>query len=376
MRFLFAAGGTAGHIYPAVAIANQLRTWLPDCEILFVGARGKMELELVPKEGYAIKEISISNFQRKLNPKGILHNIGSVKNLITSAAAVNKILDEFAPQVVIGTGGYVCYPVLKQAAKRNVPTVLHESNVVPGLTTKRLAHVVDKMLLGVKDAEKAYAKKENITFTGIPVRKEFLQADKQKAKEKLNIKTDKPLVLSFWGSLGALHMNNAMPAFFEQLSKEQGFYHIHATGGTKARRDAMLSELHKKGITNPLDAGIDIRTFISDMPSYMAAADLVICRAGASTLAELTAVGRASVLVPSPYVTANHQTENAKVFVQNGASDMLLEKECSAHLLYETVSGRMKQAEVLAKMEQAAKALSNPKATEEIAKIVLNLAKV
>ena len=376
LRFLFAAGGTAGHIYPAIAIANQIKQWLPDAEILFVGAKGKMELELVPKEGYQIRSIPISNFQRKLNPKGILHNFGSVKNLALSSVAVKKILQEFSPQVVIGTGGYVCYPVLKEAAKRNIPTVLHESNAIPGLTTRRLAPIVDRLLLGVKGTESVYPKAKDVRFTGIPVRDAFLAGDQGKARKKLGIKSDKPLVLSFWGSLGALHMNNAMPQFFERLSKQQDFYHIHATGGSEERADALKSTLLESGIDAPEKVGIDIRPFIHDMPSVMAAADLVLCRAGASTLAELTALGKPSILVPSPYVTSNHQVENAKVFVKTGAAIMLEEKNCDGDVLFEQVRALVQKPNTLSDMSAAMKSLSNPRATEEIAEMVLSMAQI
>ena len=376
MRFLFAAGGTAGHIYPAIAIANQLKQYLPDAEILFVGAKGKMELTLVPKEGYQIRAIPISNFQRKLNPKGIWHNFGSVKNLALSSFAVKKILREFSPQVVIGTGGYVCYPVLKEAVKCKIPTVLHESNAIAGLTTRRLAPIVDRLLLGVKGTENAYPKAKDIRFTGIPVRDAFLAGDREKARKKLGIKDDKPLVLSFWGSLGALHMNNAMPAFFERLSKQQDFYHIHATGGGEEKADALKQTLLAKGIDAPEQIGIDIRSFIHDMPSYMAAADVVLCRAGASTLAELTALGKPSILVPSPYVTANHQVENAKVFVKNAAAIMLEEKNCDGDVLFEQVRTLIEKPNKLSDMAAAMQSLSNPNATKEIAEMILSIAQI
>ena len=375
MRFLFAAGGTAGHIYPAVAIANQLKQWLPTAEILFIGATGKMELDLVPKEGYPIRPIPVSNFQRKLNVKGILHNMASVKNLALSNKSVANILKEFSPDVVIGTGGYVCYPVLQQAAKRNIPTVLHESNAIPGLTTRRLAPLVSHMLLGVSGTQGAYGKAKNVTYTGIPVREAFLNTEKMAARKQLGIENDKPLVLSFWGSLGAYHMNHAMTDFFELLYGEKDFYHIHATGGGATGKEKQLEALKQRGIEKPQQAGVDIRAFIDDMPTYMAAADLILCRAGASTLAELTALSKPNILVPSPYVTANHQVENAKVFVENGASIMLEEKNCDGKVLYQEVSGLLKKPETMSQMVEKMKALSKPNATEEIGKIIMNLIK-
>ncbi|MCL2568747.1 MAG: undecaprenyldiphospho-muramoylpentapeptide beta-N-acetylglucosaminyltransferase [Oscillospiraceae bacterium] len=375
MRFLFTCGGTAGHIYPAIAVAGRIRELMPDAEILFVGARGKMETELVPREGYEIQTVQITNLQRRLSPKGILHNLGTIKNLFVSMGEAKRILKEFKPDVALGTGGYVCFPVLYQAAKLGIPTAVHESNMVPGLTTKLLASRVDRVMLGFEGAEKAYNRRDGVVYTGTPVRGAFLGLNREQARAELGIPTDKPLVVSFWGSLGASKMNLAMQELIWRNYEDQCFYQVHATGGGDAGLYAMQSALAAKGVTAPLDHGIDIRTYIYDMPKRMAAADLILCRAGASTLAELTALGKPAVLVPSPYVTHNHQEENAKALEQGGGAAMLREADAAGETLYRTVTDCLADAGRLSAMREAMKRMGNPDATEAITKIILDIMK-
>jgi len=373
MRFLFTCGGTAGHIYPAISVAGRIRELMPDAETLFVGAEGKMETELVPREGYEIRTVKITNLQRKLTVQGVLHNLKTVANLAGSAWSARRILKAFKPDVAIGTGGYVCYPVLRQAAKMGIPTVLHESNAVPGLTTRVLASKVDRMMTGFEVPEGTYKSTAHVVYAGTPVRGEFLARTKEEARAELGIPMDKPLVVSFWGSLGASHMNTAMQDFIRRACQEQTFRQIHATGGGEDGLGAMMTALRVIGVPDPLSRGVDVRAFIYDMPLVLAAADLVLCRAGASTLAELTAMGKPVVLVPSPHVTGNHQEENAKTLMRGGGAVMLRERGCTSDVLYDTVTELLADSWKLSEMAVSMREMGNPEATERIVEIVLDV---
>ena len=230
MRYLFTCGGTAGHINPAIAVAGKLRELDPECEVLFVGAKGHMEENLVPREGYEIRTVNITNISRGHNMEAVRHNIDTVKNVLTATRDAKKIIDDFQPDVAIGTGGYVCYPVLKAANERHVPTAVHESNAVPGLTTKMLAGQVDRVMLGFEESRQYYRNQKDTIVTGTPVRGEFDQYTKEEAKRQLNIPEELPLVVSVWGSLGASHMNGIMSELIREEHTEPGYRLIHATG--------------------------------------------------------------------------------------------------------------------------------------------------
>jgi len=372
MRFLFTCGGTAGHINPAIAVAGRLRELLPDSEFLFVGAEGNMEEELVPREGYDIKLVSIYSLHRSLALKEIAHNIAAVYKLQVSARQSKAIIEKFRPDVVIGTGGYVCYPVIRMAHKMGIPTLIHESNAVPGLTTKRLEGMADVIMVGFEESRGFYKNPGKVTVTGTPVRGDFLRWDKDSAKQSLNI--DRPLVVSFWGSLGARHMNE-VTADFIRLNWENGFFtHIHATGNGEEGISKMRSMLAERGVSGEKESGIDIRPYIFDMPKVMAAADIIICRSGASTLGELTLMGKPAILVPSPYVTNNHQEKNALVLGKRGGAMVIREPECSAKLLFDTVNDILGTPGRIEGMSRKMLELSMPNATDKITETILELA--
>ena len=372
MRFLFTCGGTAGHINPAIAVAGRLRELLPNSSFLFVGAEGNMEEELVPREGYEIKLISIYSLHRSLAPKEIAHNIAAAYKLWVSAKQSREIIEDFKPDVVIGTGGYVCYPVIRMAHKMGIPTLIHESNAVPGLTTKRLESIADVIMVGFEESRRFYKNHGKVTVTGTPVRGDFLRWDKESAKKSLGI--DRPLVVSFWGSLGARYMNE-VTADFIKLNWEKGFFtHIHATGNGEEGLKKMYSMLAERGVFGEKESGIDIRSYIFDMPKVMAAADLIICRSGASTLGELTLMGKPAILVPSPYVTNNHQEKNAMVLAKRGGAVVIKEPECTAAPLFDTVNGILTEPGRIESMSSKMSELSKPNATDKIAETILELA--
>lgn len=371
MKFLFTCGGTAGHINPALAVAGRLAEVLPDSEFLFIGAEGRMETDLVPRAGYEIKTVRITNIHRSLRPAEIAHNLRTLKNIATSTAESKRIIREFGPDVAIGTGGYVCYPVLKAASELGIPTAVHESNAVPGLTTKMLESAVDVIMVGFEESRENYHHPDRVRVTGTPVRADFLNPDKTAAKRALGIPADRPLVASVWGSLGAAHMNEIMTDFIERACANPFFSVIHSAGKAGYTR---MSEALAKDAPDCRSVGMDVRDYIYDMPRVMAAADLVLCRAGASTLAELTAMGKPAILVPSPNVTNNHQEKNARVLEKAGGAKVLLESEFTADSLLGIVSELLHRPEQLREMETNMRALGVSDATERITDIILELA--
>lgn len=372
MNILFTCGGTAGHVNPAVALARIFQEKHPGCRVLFVGADGGMENKLVPKEGYEIRSVTITNFHRSLAPADIVHNLGTLVNMQRSKKQAKAILDDFKPDLVVGTGGYASYPVVNAAAGRGIPTAIHESNAVPGLTTKALSKVVDRVMVGFEESRAHYASPEKVTVTGTPVRGGFFQYTKQEARAKLGFDDDRPLLLSYWGSLGAEVMNQKMVDFIAKECYEGAPYrHIHGAG-----RDFpwMQEELLRRGLKLG-DNGIEVREYIYDMPLVMAAADLVLCRAGASTISELTAIAKPAVLVPSPNVTANHQEKNARVLADQGAAVLLREVDCVGSTLYDTASLLLRERDRRDAMVRSLNAMAVPNAGEKIYQTLVELLK-
>lgn len=358
MNILFTCGGTAGHINPAVALARMFQERHPGCRVLFVGADGGMETRLVPQEGFEIKTVTISSFYRSLSPAAIKHNLRTLRNLSRSKKQAAAILKDFQPDLVVGTGGYASFPLVRAAAKAGIPTAVHESNALPGLTTKTLAKVADLVMVGFEESKGYYDHPEKVRVTGTPVRGDFFRYTRAEARAALGIPDERPLILSVWGSLGAEVMNGYMADFFA-LEKAAGvpFRHIHGAGR------------NFQGLTHTvgdLPEGLEIREYIYDMPTVMAAADLVLCRAGASTIAELSAIAKPCVLVPSPNVTGDHQTKNAQVLAQAGGAVLLPEKECSGAVLYQKVSSLLTQPGTLSRMASALRGLGAPDANERI----------
>lgn len=374
MNFLFTCGGTAGHINPAIGVAQRVRELFPDCGVLFVGAEGHMETELVPREGFDIRTVTISNISRSLSLEGLKHNFETAKDVFRSTSEAKKIINEFRPDVVVGTGGYVCYPVLKAAHSMGIPTVVHESNAVPGLTTKMLSGTTDRILVGFEESRQYYKHPERVAVTGTPVREGFKSFSKSEAREKLGLAPDRPLVVSVWGSLGAEFMNKTMVGFIEKALGNPFFSLIHSAG--KDRFTPMVSALEAEGITLEKAAaeGMDVRQYIYDMPLVMSAADLVLCRSGASTLSELAVLGKPAILVPSPNVTNNHQEKNARVLEKAGAAVLIPESEISPDKLLGSVSLLLSRPDTLEAMSEQMHKIGSADATEKITDIVLELA--
>ena len=369
MRILLTCGGTAGHINPAVAVASLLIRNNPDCEILFVGAQDRMETKLVPEEGFEISTVRITNLSRSISVKGMIHNFNTLRNVVISTRKAKNIILDFRPDVVVGTGGYVCYPVLTAANALHIPTIIHESNAQPGLTTKLLAKKADRILVGFEHCKEAYSDSKKVIVTGTPVRQAFYKSDENEASKELE-KKGKPLVLSFWGSLGAEHMNNVMLDLIPLIKMER-FQLVHVTGSmyykTFMEKIAQVCPDYSR-------QGVEIYEYLYDMPRVMKTADLVICRAGASTLSELTFIGKPSILVPSPNVTANHQEKNARMLEKDGAARVLLEGEFDAEKLLKEINMMISNREVLKSMGKSAAKLSQKDAAEKICCIIRSVA--
>lgn len=336
MNVIFTCGGTAGHVNPALALAGYMQERHPDLRVLFVGTPCGMERGLIEKAGYDFRSIEVSSFQRSLSPSGIAHNVKSLKNLALAGSRARAILRDFRPDLVVGTGGYASYPMVKYAAKEGIPTAVHESNMVPGLTTKMLEGYAGCIMVGFEECRQHYKHPEKIVVTGTPVRGDFFRQTREQARQKLGLTDDRPLAVSFWGSLGARFMNEHMLDFFRLEARDgMPFHHIHAAG--KGSWDTMRQTLEVEQLTKT--PGLDVREYIYDMADVMRAADLVICRAGASTVSELTALGVPAIMVPSPYVTNNHQEKNARALETHGGVEVLLEQDSSGQALFQTAAG-------------------------------------
>lgn len=375
MKILFACGGTAGHINPALSIAAAIRSRCPDAEIRFAGNPDGMEARLVPKAGFDFVPFRAMGIQRRLTPYNIYRNIKSVCLLATAEHRARKVIRAFSPDLVVGTGGYVSGPILLVAAKLGIPTGTHEQNAFPGVTTKLLSKQVDKVLLAVEKAKDYLPKEaaEKCVVTGNPVRPEVLTAGREEARRRCGVPEGKLCLLSFGGSLGAQRVNEAVAEVMAWHTKEGRLHHIHATGqyGT----ELLPRLLAERKVPYENDPNLDIREYIDDMPACLAAADLVICRAGAITLSELEAAGRASILIPSPNVAENHQYHNAMVLQNAGAALVLEEKDLTGEALVKLVKELTGDPARLRRLGENAKSLAAPHAVEQIAEELLALVK-
>ena len=336
MNVIFTCGGTGGHINPAIAVANIWKERHPDSNILFIGAKGHMEEKLVPAAGYALETFETSGMSRKLTIDGIKRNVKAVANVFAAVSGCKKIIRRFKPDVIIGTGGYASFPALLAGKMMKIPTCVHEANAMPGLTTRMAAAWADKVLICFPESAKHYKRPEKTQAVGMPVRREFIFTEKEAARKELGLDS-RPVIVSTFGSQGAKMMNLAM-AEFMKLEQEAGYpyQHIHGVGsfGWKWFPDR-LKEL---GVDAENSGAIDMREYIYNMPTVMAAADVIISRAGASSCNEIAASGTPCVLIPSPNVTDNHQEKNARAIADKGGAVVLLEKDCTAQRLFDEVA--------------------------------------
>lgn len=373
MNVIFTCGGTGGHIYPAIAVAKLFQQRQKNCNILFMGAEDGLENKIVPREGFRLETVKISNYQRNLTPKAIVHNVVTVYHMASSMQKAKKIIRTFEPDVIIGTGGYASFPALKMGAKLGVPTAVHESNAVPGLTTRMVEKSVDRIMVSFEDSREKYQDPDKVIVTGTPVREEFLYSDRQKARQALGL-DDRPLVVSCWGSLGAREMNKKIARFMKRSIEEgEPFQHIHATGSFGWRW--MPEFVKEQGVELEQHPAIRMQEYIYNMPEVLAAADLMICRAGAATISEVCASGIPCIMVPSPNVTDNHQEKNARVLEKNGAAQVIREADCDGDVLFAAAAKILRDEDKRRSMHAAASRMAVVDAAERIYQVALQLIK-
>ena len=372
MNLIFTCGGTAGHINPAIAVANMMKERHPDCNILFIGAVGHMEEKLVPQAGYELKCLPGSGLSRKLNGAGIKKNRYAVKCVLDAVKSCKAIYREFRPDAVIGTGGYASFPALYAAQSMDIPTCVHEANAVPGVTTKLAANKANRVLVAFEESVQYYKHPEKVEVVGMPVRQEFIYTTKEDARKELGISGH--VVVSAFGSLGAKVMNETVA---DMMPMEQAdnfpFHHIHATGNFG--REWMPKRVHDNGVDWENCPSIDIRDYIYNMPTVLAAADLIIGRAGSATCNEIAASGTPCILIPSPNVTNNHQEKNARVLEKGGGAIVVLEKDCTPEKIYGLVRELLADEDRRKEMGRSLHDMVQLDSTEQICAIVEELTK-
>ncbi len=336
MNVIFTCGGTGGHINPAIAVASAYKERHPDANILFIGAKGHMEEQLVPKAGFELKCLNIAGLSRGKSLKAMAKNVGTLVNTAKAVQACRKIIKEFEADVIMGTGGYACFPALMAGSRMGIPTCVHESNAMPGLTTRMLADKVDRMLICFPESAQRYKNPQKPETVGMPIRSEFIWLNREAARMELGISQEEKLVVSAFGSLGARKMNE-MIADLLPMEQADGFpfRHIHATG--KFGWEWMPQRVKDNGVDLENCPRIEMREYIYNMPTLMAAADVIISRAGASSCNEIAAAGVPAILIPSPNVTDDHQTKNARVLSDRGGAVLIPEKDCTAQGIYEEI---------------------------------------
>ncbi len=359
MRILLTGGGTAGHINPALAMADFIKEKEPDTKVLFVGTEKGMEKTLVPKGGYPIEFIKVHGFKRSLSPS----NIKNIFEILSSIRKTKKIIKRFKPDIAIGTGGYVTGPVISAAAKMKIPTLVHESNAYPGVTVRLLSNKASVIALAMEDAKKYLKGAKRIEITGNPLRPELFKTNREESRKKLEL-DDRPVILVFGGSLGAAYVNDSVVSWIASL-EDKTKYQIIISAGKNNQYQHVISEFEKKGINLEKYDNIRVLEYIYDMASALNACDMIIGRSG-SSVSEMTALGKPAVLIPSPNVAGNHQEHNAKAMESAGAAKMILEKDLNEKSLGEAVKYIISDKENYGRMAAAARKVGIVDATERL----------
>ncbi|CEK39311.1 undecaprenyldiphospho-muramoylpentapeptide beta-N-acetylglucosaminyltransferase [Paraclostridium sordellii] len=364
MKILLSGGGTGGHVYPAIAIANKIKEENPEAEIIFVGTEKGIESEIVPKYGYELKTVTVQGFKRKID----FENVKRVFKLFKGLEQSRKIVKKFKPDVVIGTGGYVSGPVLFNSSMSKVPTIVHEQNSFPGVTNKILAKMVTKVLTSFEDSHERFPEetRSKLVLTGNPVRKEILISKKSVSRRKLGIQEDKKMVLCYGGSGGSRKINDSMKLVIRNLVNDDIAF-IYATG--KNFYDGFISDINDLDL-KPYQKVVP---YLEDMATALAACDIVIGSAGAISLAEITALGKPSIIIPKAYTAENHQEYNAKSVESKGAGIAILEKNLTPETLNETVYKLLGDRNLLLDMSNASKEIGKPEAIDIIYKEVMEV---
>ena len=331
-----------------------------------------METKLVPREGFRIETVTISNYLRSITPAALWHNAKAVITIRRALRRADRIIREFQPDVILGTGGYASYPILRMGVKNGIPTALHEANAVPGLATRLVCDRVDKILVSFAESKKEYKHQDRVIPVGMPVQEAFIFTKRADARRELGL-DDTPLIVSAWGSLGAREMNKKITRFMELECRDNCFRHVHATGSFGWRW--MPEYVREHGVDLAAHPLVTMQEYIYNMPTLMAAADLIISRAGASTLNEIAAAGTPCIIVPSPNVTNNHQEKNARILEERGAAVVIREEDCDGDRLYAAAKELLHDDKRRAAMRTALRQVAVVDSAERIYQILLELAK-
>ena len=367
MRIIFSGGGTGGHIYPALTLLNTIKNKLPETEFLYVGTKKGLESDIVPKAGINFAALELEGgFERRFT----LENFKRAADALLSIKRAGKIINEFKPDVVVGTGGYVCGPVLMAACMKKLPTLIQEQNAVAGVTNKILSKFVTKIAVGSKLALNKFPA-EKTSYTGNPIRPEILAAKREDGLKEFGFTPDKPVILISGGSRGARSINLAMVDVLKNAEKNFDAQFLHVTG--KNDFEMITGKLSEGGLNLSASKNIKVVPYLYNMPQAMATADLAIFRAGATGLAELTARGVPAILIPFPYAAENHQEFNARALVEVGAAKMILNKDLTSEILTAHLEELLKNPNELKKMSAASLTLGKPHAAEEISEMILQL---
>ena len=364
MKVVIAAAGTGGHINPGIAIANKIKAEEKNTDVLFIGTDYGLEKDLVPRAGFKLKTIHAHGLSKKFTIETIKNNIETFKGTFEA----KKILKEFKPDIVIGTGGYICGPVIMAAKSLKIPRILHESNAFPGLAVKKLGPKVDTVLVGFEDAKKRLPNVKNIVVTGTPSKMKKInmsESEKQKIKKELGLKENLPLVLVFGGSQGARTINKAVTEMIlKNLNKN---YQIILAAGPK-QYDEIKKELENKGKNIENLENSKILPYIYNMEEVMNACDLAICRSGAMTITEISTAGKPAIFIPLPNVSQNHQEYNARVLADRGAARIILDANLNEQTLGEEIDSLISNEAKLQEMGKKAEEISIKNVEEQIYK--------
>lgn len=368
MRVLLTGGGTGGHIYPALAIARGIQQQIPETEILFVGTAKGLEADLVPREGFPFRTVTVEGLTRRVSPQALITLLKTCRGCVEAF----RILVDFKPSVVVGTGGYVCGPVVMIASLLKIPTLIHEQNAYPGITNKILARLVNQVAVTFPQSKKYFSARANITVTGLPVRPEIGSAERDTAVSALGLDRDKFTVLVTGGSRGARSINKAMVHVITQAAARQDMQIIHVTG--QLGFEETITEISSAGIDLSNAGNITVKPYLYNMPEAMAASDLVVCRAGATTIAEITVRGLPAILVPYPYAADNHQEYNARALAENGAAMMILDRDLTGEALWAKIWSMAADKQALAVMADCSRKQGKPGALDQLVQLIVGLA--
>lgn len=362
-------GGTGGHVNPALNIAHEIKKIIPEAEISFVGTKRGIESNLVPKAGYEIDFVDVQGFVRKPSLKGIKTNMHALKLSMTSIAEAKKIMKERKPDLVVGTGGYVSWPTCRAAAEMGIPVLIHEQNAFPGVTTKKLARYANVICISFDSSRKFFKdnEQEKIILTGNPIRVDPIT--RSQARARLGMDEDQLYILSFGGSMGARRINELCLNLMETVSIPENIRHDHAIGRVEYQK--FMEVAKEKGLLDK--PNLQIEEFFYDMPYRQAAADVIICRAGAMTLGEVAVRGKAAILIPSPYVAEDHQYKNARLLADAGAGVVYRESDVTDELLEESVRDLLHNENKRKRIESAVRKFATPESTRQIANEVIRL---